>query len=122
VYLMDYIQMIPERGITLEGAILEYDKSKAWWRKLFRFDPPAIRALKKIDLTDRNNLVKMLGYFIENRSDEPFAFHLIYHALMQCLLYDSSHQEEINKGVRSREISEMRLNLSILYKAGLLTL
>ena len=105
-------------SITIEGAILEYDKEKSWWRKLFRWDAPPIRALKEADFNNRDALVKILGRFVEHTPDTPLTFHLVYHALAQYLFYDPAAP---NKKPDENKISELREALARLYKRNLLT-
>jgi len=115
---MDYLQLIPEEGITLEEAILRYHKEKSWWRKLFHFDAPAIRALKETDFNNRDALVKILGRFVEHTPDTPLTFNLVSHALVQHLFCDPT----TNKKLAKNEISLIIQALTSLYKGELLTL
>ena len=50
----------------IQNALRVYDLNKGIWRRLFRRDQAAIRALRKLSDTEQTNLLKIYQCFIEN--------------------------------------------------------
>lgn len=51
----------------IQTALQTYDANKGFWRRLFRRDQAAIRALRQLNKIDQTNLVKICLCFIENK-------------------------------------------------------
>lgn len=52
--------------IEIQNALRVYDNNKGIWRRLFRRDQAAIRALRRLSDIDQSNLLKIYQCFIEN--------------------------------------------------------
>lgn len=52
--------------IEIQNALRVYDNNKGIWRRLFRRDQAAIRALRRLSDADQANLLKINQCFIEN--------------------------------------------------------
>lgn len=69
----------------IQNALQVYDHNKGFWRRLFRRDQAAIRALRTLSETDQTNLLKIYQCFIENLSKPTQASYRVYQAVLTYL-------------------------------------
>ena len=65
----------------IQNALRVYDFNKGFWRRLFRRDQAAIRALRKLNDTEQTNLFKIHQCFIENLPKVTQESHKVYLAV-----------------------------------------
>ena len=66
----------------LQDALQVYDKNKGFWRRLFRRDQAAIRALRALSEADQTNLLKIYQCFIGNLPKPTQASYRVYQAVL----------------------------------------
>lgn len=69
----------------INEALENYDKNKGPWRRLFRFDQAAIRALRRLSEADQINFLKIDQCFIENKPKNTQESFKVYDALLNYL-------------------------------------
>ncbi len=69
----------------IQEALDTYDNNKGFWRRLFRRDQAAIRALRSLKVNDQTNLLKIYQCFIENLPKPTQASYQVYQALLTYL-------------------------------------
>ncbi|KAF5271462.1 hypothetical protein FQR65_LT05082 [Abscondita terminalis] len=104
--------------LPINEALENYDKNKGFWRRLFRFDQAAIRALRGLNKTDQVNTLKLYGCFIGNKPKNTQESFKVYEALLNYLeSIDFSNIPEILNLLHSNQL----LNSSNLEKINPLT-
>jgi hypothetical protein len=73
--------------IEIQNALRVYDDNKGFWRRLFRRDQAAIRALRTLNDADQTNLLKIYQCFIENLPKNTQESYKVYQTI---LIYLSS--------------------------------
>ena len=66
----------------IQDALLVYDKNKGFWRRLFRRDQAAIRALRTLNEAEQTNLLKIYQCFIVNLPKPTQASYQVYQAVL----------------------------------------
>lgn len=66
-------------------ALKTYDINKGFWRRLFRRDQAAIRALRGLNETEQANVLKLYCCFIENKPKETQESYKVYRTLLDYL-------------------------------------
>ncbi|MGC1853918.1 MAG: hypothetical protein WA659_00870 [Candidatus Aquirickettsiella sp.] len=69
----------------IQEALDTYDNNKGFWRRLFRRDQAAIRALRSLSVNDQTNPFKIYQCFIENLPKPTQASYQVYQALLTYL-------------------------------------
>lgn len=69
----------------IQAALKIYDTKKGKWRRLFRYDQAAIRAVRKLSENDQANLLKLYQCFIRNKPKSTQASYKVYIALLDYL-------------------------------------
>lgn len=69
----------------IQNALHVYDDNKGFWRRLFRRDQAAIRALRRLSDTDQANLLKINQCFIENLPKITQESYKVYQAIIAYL-------------------------------------
>jgi hypothetical protein len=69
----------------IDEALENYDKNKGPWRRLFRFDQAAIRALRRLSEADQISFLKIYQCFIENQPKNTQESFKVYEALLNYL-------------------------------------
>lgn len=65
----------------IQNPLLVYDNNKGFWRRLFRRDQAAIRALRRLSDTDQENHLKIYQCFAENRPKDTQESYKVYTAI-----------------------------------------
>ncbi|MEN9449641.1 MAG: hypothetical protein RJA83_255 [Pseudomonadota bacterium] len=71
--------------IEIQNALRVYDNNKGFWRRLFRRDQAAIRALRSLNDTEQMNLLKIYQCFIENLPKITQESYKVYQAVIAYL-------------------------------------
>lgn len=71
--------------IEILDALQIYDNNKGFWRRLFRRDQTAIRALRRLNGIDQINLFKIYQCFVENLPKPTQESYKVYQALLTYL-------------------------------------
>lgn len=71
--------------IEIQNALREYDNNKGFWRRLFRRDQAAIRALRRLSDTDQTNFLKICQCFIENLPNPTQESYKVYQVVIAYL-------------------------------------
>lgn len=66
----------------IQSALRVYDDNKGFWRRLFRRDQAAIRALRTLNDADQTNLLKIYQCFIENLPKNTQASYKVLHVAL----------------------------------------
>lgn len=90
----------------IQSALAVYDNNKGFWRRLFRCDQAAIRAIRSLKEINQTNFLKICQCFIENLPKSTQESYKVYQALL-------SHFDEI-------DFSEIPTVINTLYEAKLL--
>lgn len=69
----------------IQKALETYHNNKGFWRRLFRRDQAAIRALRSLSMNDQTNLLKIYQCFIENLPKPTQDSYQVYQALLTYL-------------------------------------
>jgi DNA-binding ferritin-like protein (Dps family) len=69
----------------IQNALQTYDNNKGFWRRLFRHDQAAIRALRRLSDADQTNLLKIYQCFIENQPKATQESYKVYQAVLTYL-------------------------------------
>jgi hypothetical protein len=69
----------------IQTALRVYDDNKGFWRRLFRRDQAAIRALRRLSDTEQTNLLKIYPCFIENLPKTTQASYTVYQTVLTYL-------------------------------------
>lgn len=69
----------------IQDALRVYDNNKGFWRRLFRRDQAAIRAIRRLSDADQTNFLKIYQCFIENLSKPSQESYKVYQALLTYL-------------------------------------
>lgn len=111
----------------IQNALRVYDFNKGFWRRLFRRDQAAIRALRKLNDTEQTNLLKIYQCFIENLPKVTQESHKVYLAVtylnptvpkMMNELYRAKLLKHINFNSLNRLDNHFENLTSILKKLG----
>ncbi len=73
--------------LEIQAALALYDIKKGKWRRLFRFDQGAIRALRKLSENDQTSLLKIYLCFMKNKPKSTQESYQVYLALLDYLSY-----------------------------------
>ena len=81
---------MPLLADEIKQLLTQYDKRRGFFyfllRFLFRFlfrDPPAIKALRKLNSADKNNIFKVYQCFVENLPKEEESAYVVYIEIMK---------------------------------------
>lgn len=102
--------------MSLPSEILEalknYDTKKGKWRRLFRIDQAAIRALRKLSENDHANFLKIYQCFIKNKPKPTQESYKVYLALLDYLsnIDYSGIPETLNQLHHNKLLNEANLN------------
>ena len=123
----------------IQAALQTYDANKGFWRRLFRRDQAAIRALHRLSETDQTNHLIVYRCFIENKPKDNQESYKVYQAFLDYLVQEecSSIPETLDqlhnnkllnlsnlnklKGLDGNKFSQLALLFRLLNSRGLLT-
>ncbi len=90
----------------IQSALAIYDNNKGFWRRLFRCDQAAIRAIRSLNEVNQTNFLKICQCFIENLPESTQESYKVYQTLL-------NYFDEI-------DFSEIPKVINIFYEAKLL--
>jgi hypothetical protein len=124
---------------AIQEALANYDQRKGFWRRLFRRDQAAIRALRSLNETDQSNHFKLYHCFIENLPRPIQASYQVYQTLLTYLeeqnlndvpkitdqlctakIFESSYLEKLNK-LEAKVLQALAKIVEQLHRHELLT-
>lgn len=96
----------------IQAALEVYDVKKGKWRKLFRRDQGAIRAIRKLNSHDQSNLLQIYQCFIKNKPKSTQESYKVYLALLDYLTYIdfSGIPEALNQLYNNKLLNPSNLN------------
>jgi|EndMetStandDraft_5_1072996.scaffolds.fasta_scaffold10545_5 hypothetical protein len=102
---------------AINEALENYDKNKGFWRRLFRRDQAAIRALRRLNETDQANFLKLYRCFIENKPKLTQESYQVYQALLNYLAsldcqgipdtLDQLHSNQLLNSINLEELNQL---------------
>lgn len=96
----------------IQIALQIYDTNKGRWRKLFRWDHPAIRALRRLREVDQTNCFMLYRCFIENKPNDKQESYKVYKVVLDYLAQEnySSIPEILDQLHNNKLLSLSNLN------------
>lgn len=101
----------------INDALENYDKNKGFWRRLFRRDQAAVRALRRLNETDQANFLKLYCCFIENKPNDTQASYKVYRTLLNYLAsldckgipdtLDLLHNNQLLNSINLEELNQL---------------